>query len=575
MKRVLLLCLIVFFGMFQNAQAASFKIEAFNMDIVVEADGSAQITETLSYAFDGAYNGILATIRHHLPAFEIRLFADNGIELSKVSQIGDVPYTFTVTQQLEETNIQAYTPGKDDTRVFQIRYQLPEFALRYRDAGRVNQKLLLATCDYGNASFRIAFPGDDLDAVELYSHGAAFGAHLRREDGAFVFNAGRVSSGDFVEIQSLFPEAWLNKAETIDEPIREKALLLEQKIRDDFEKASAEREARRRILSMASMAALALYVFASAAVLMRLSKRYGLKQSLRSVVDTELSGRYPAAFAEAVYRMRVSADSLSATLMDLVDKGVLSMTEAEDDICFTRAKLSREKPSSALLGHQAYLVRWIFKDRDTLWLHSLNAEDDYQKASAFTSSYAKFQRIVMQDVREAGLLHQNSGVITGWTIASITFALLLCVAFALLGQFWFAALSVVAGIALGASFLRVERLTMSGRQYAEALEGFMDNYMDDLHSKPSAVIWRVPIAVALGLTEPLVHWMDANPEVIETYDDYPFWMSMHFHHALLRMDQSVHDVHRHNASVPDPDASDSSGSGGSSGGGGGSSHGAW
>lgn len=575
MKRVLFLFLIVFFGIFQNAQAASFKIEAFDMDIVVEADGSAQITETLSYAFDGAYNGILATIRHHLPASEIRLFADGGIELSKVSKIGDVPYTFTATQHGEETNIQAYTPGKDDTRVFQIQYRLPEFALRYRDSGRVNQKLLLATCDYGHASFRITYPGGILDTVELYTHGAAFGAPLRKEGSAFIFNVGHVSSGDFVEIQSLFPEEWLNKAETIDEPIREKAIALEQKIREDFEKASAEREARRRILSMASMTALTLYVFASAVALMRLCKRYGLMQSLRSVVDTKLSGRYPAAFAEAVYRMRVSADSLSATLMDLVDKGVLTMTEAEDDICFTRAKPSREKPSSALLGHQAYLVRWLFKDRDALWLHTLNAEDDYQKASEFTSAYAQFQRIVMQDVREAGLLHQNSGVITRWTVASITLALLLCIAFALLGQFLFAALSVVAGIVLVASFLRVERMTMSGRQYAEALEGFMDNYIDDLQSKPSAVIWRVPIAIALGLTEPLVHWIDANPEVIEAYDDYPFWMSIHFHHVLLRMDQSVHNLHRHNASVPNPDASDSSSGGGSSGGGGGSSHGAW
>ena len=116
------------------AQERSYWVESFHAEIVVQPDGDVDVTERLTFAFEGSFNGIYRDIpwRYRTPwglDYELRItpltvLGEGGEELEhEAGRNGDY------------YRVKVWVPGAQDTqRTVTLRYRV-ERGLRFFDAG--------------------------------------------------------------------------------------------------------------------------------------------------------------------------------------------------------------------------------------------------------------------------------------------------------------------------------------------------------------------------------------------------------------------------------------------------------
>lgn len=562
------------------AFAVSFDIVENSMEISIQPDGAGLFEENLVYAFDDSYNGILITLRHQdVQLTGLRVFVDDGIELERVDALDGVPYTYTAETQGDETSLQVFAPGSGGTRAFRLSYRMGGFALRYLDSARINQILFRSANALENATVCLILPKSDPDAVLAFAHGAASNEDIAVDGAVLTLGPLSIPSGGYLEMDVLFPAEWLPKARMIQADTRGEALALEESLQAAAAEEAAEAARLAGVLRATSMAALLAYAAVFAFLFLRLRSKYGMRRPPLSTMDSALLDALPPAVAQLLRDKSVTASGFSATLLSLSERGVLTLTTAEDDTGF----ILSERPGG-LASHEAYLLDWLFgnPDQEILWTGSLDAKEDYEAAQAFTVHYNAWKAQVTRDAKAAGLLFQNGGIRA--VLGVLSCAIGLSLAMVLLAQevISLGILSAALAILFAVLFSGLRRLTDAGEKAVGAINGFLESYRDRLETAPHSVLGRVPLSMALGYLKPLSEWMDRQPEAPMQYGDAGF--SPVYTGALMRqlmhMEHSVNESQSHNARVQDPRASDDSGSsgglGGSSGGaGGGNSYGAW
>ncbi len=558
------------------ASAASFRLADYRMDIAVETDGAGLFTETLTYGFDGEYNGILMTIRHKDVSYsQLRIYGDNGEEYTLVDALDGVPGTYTAVTENDKTEIKVFSPGYNGNRVFTVTYRIGGFALRYRDTARINYMLLQAKDHYDNAIFTITLPGSDSERIEPFFHGAVRQDMLRVRGGVIDIASDWLDDGNKVEVQALFPAEWLPDAKVIDQDIYQEALDIEARIVREAE-AAAERAAQLEKTMRASMlVALGVYIGGFTAAFYVQRSKYGLSYPILSTMDDVMLRGIPAAAAQILRDKQVSSSGLSATLLELTERGALTMRTEDGDTYFTPAL----RPAG-LWPHQEVLLDWLFADGQELCLGALDVREDYPQALEFNKNYGAWKTRVQDDVYAQDWQFKNGGKRFMLSLSAVVLGLALSMALLRLDTLIPALVNLPLTVLFGVLFAKLRRLTDEGEKRLATLNGFVETYQDLLETNPSSVLGRAPLIMALGYMKPLATWVDEHPAYSEPSFDYaPIWMASAWHHSMMDMDRTVREAQSHNASAQDPNSSDSGSSGGgggfSGGSGGGSSHGAW
>lgn len=574
MKRSAILLVLMLLVLPAFAQAVSFEIDTYAMDIAVQPDGSALFTEVVNYTFDGEHNGFLATIRHDdvLRLRDLALFVEGGIALERVEALDGVPYTYTAISDGEATAIQAYAPGTGGPRSLTLQYSLSGYAQRYQDTARANHMLLYSENDYGEATFTVSLPEAGTEDILAFVHGG-IPADLLTVDGNTVrIGPTPLESGDKVELDLLFPQAWLPDARVIQSDMREAALAQEAEIAATLAETSARQAQLARVLLIAVLIALVVYAIAYLVLFLRMRKKYGLRGHIIPVADDSLLADLPVAQAQYLKEGSVSASGLSAALLALVDAGVLSLHIEEGRSVFTLLK----RPQT-LAPHEAFLLDWLFANGAALDPALLDAGEDYESANHFTTQYNLWKTKVAQDTRDRGWLFANNGTrLTA--LLSALFAGLAISFFLLRAGLWpLAVPGIVLSLLYTLLFSRIRKYTDAGEKRLAAIDGFLANYEDRLQAAPESIIGKAPLVMALGYLEPMADWIDSHPQAQAWtgYDPAPYWVYAGWHRSLLRVEQDIREAQSHNAGIQSAGSGSGSSGGGFSGGSGGSSHGAW
>ncbi len=561
---VALLALLMVFTAHSTAMAdVEYSIENYSMDVFVQPDGSAQITERLLYDFDGEYNGILSQFdTDGIDGIEdFHVFIDEE-KMTLVDEMTYISNTYTVTEDGSLAEIRIYSPGEDDVRVVSYEYTMLGLANRYEDTGMILRKFIGENNDVAlkNAVVTVYFPeqGD----IQAFVHGSMDERHILIREDSVRFGPETIHSGNSVEMRLLFPAEWIS-----DAPLSEGLML-------DAALAEEERLVR-EAAALAVRLRNAKYIFTAAYSLvffliwLALTKKYGLKNRLHDTPDPGRLTNYPAAFATVAADDAPDTDALSGTLMELTGKGILRMESQGDDLLFVK----QTDDQTGLYPHQKKLIDWLFAAGDALFLSSLNAGDDYRRAQTFETGYGAYCAQVTADMIENKLKYRNSGLII--TVNALIILLGLAGAGGILltgGSEMFLGFIVAAMLCFLLYLMnRIRRLTNEG----ERLQIDADALRQTDLSASCDLLHFLPYYTALGMTEPLVTAIDAmNADDTATDDSIPVFLYAGWHHSLRTLSASMRETHQHNASIPDPDASSSSHSGGSSNGGGGG-HGAW
>lgn len=557
-KLCLLLLILCLIPAACPAYAADYSITDYTMDVTLLSDGSAAITETLIYDFDGEYNGVVSLFDTDgvdgLTGFRALI---DGVEMRPVDSMKYEDNTYVVTETGPISEVRVYSPGNSDTRTVVYEYTLQGLARRYEDAGMILRKFIGEnnSVSLHDAIITVHFPGNG--GIRAFAHGGMKNEHITLFENAVVFGPQTVYSGDSVEVRLLFPAEWIDGTPLQEGSILKTALDEEQRLMDEAERAARTLKISKYLLSAA-------YVVLFSLLIALMMKKYGLR-GRNQTEDLQHLTAWPAAFAQTAVSGAPDTDALSGTLIELARMGCVRMEENGRDVRFTLTE--RNHPD--LYPHQNSLIGWLFAHSDVMDLSTLNAGSDYGRAQSFEKGYAAYCSQVVEDMNAASLRFSNEGlrialnaalILTG--IAAAAFILLAGEAEVLLG----CAMVLITFLSI---FLtgKIRTLTDEGERLQSAANHLMTNEI----VQDDRLLTLLPYYTALGMTEPLVAAFTERPVDFHAPFLYGGW-----YHSLHHLSSGMRETHYHNASIPDPDASSSSSGssgGGSNGGGGG--HGAW
>ena len=541
------------------ALAADYSISQYSMDISVRKDGSADVTETLLYEFDGEYNGILSlfdTDGTGMPE-DFRMTIDGEL-LSPVSEMKYEQNTYTFIPDGNLIEVRSYSPGSDDTRLVTYEYRMPALALRYEDTGMILRSFIGEnnSVSLQNAVVRVSFEeeGDFLAFV----HGGMSEEDVTIGETFVQFGPKTVSSGSSVEMRILFPAALIADAPLHEGMMLDAALDEEARIAEEAEQRSRLIEKAKYIFSIAY----SLFFFLAWLVMVRL---YGLKHSGRNDAEPARLTAWPAAFASAALNDEPDTDALSGTLVELMQMGRVSMTTEEDDLRFT---LTDNAPDG-LWPHQLSLIKWLFRDSNFFLLSTLNAGSDYERAQAFEQGYTACCAQVTQDMRDHHLKYRNDGLRITTNSLIVLLGTLGAGFIMLAGETNILLGCAIAGLLFFLLYLmsRIRTLTDEGERLRRDAEALVNAPAGS--KQPLSLL---PFCTALGMTEPLIETVPSQSSA-----EAPSFLAPGWQQRLHLLGSSLRESHFHNASIPDPSDSSSASSSASSSGSNGSSggHGAW
>lgn len=342
-KGTIILVLVAMIGLFpQAAFAKDFTIDRFTIDAQLQDDGSVNVTEELTYQFDGSFNGITRAL-YPKEGSEIRdLRAEESGKTLKID--GD------------SGDYKIHRKAEDETVVVELHYTIIDGVERHSDMAQFYWPFFddRNETDFSNVTITIHPPEATEDVIAM-GYDAARGKATIEKDGTVLFNLGDISSGENGDVRVGYDEALFSAASLVSkDPIRselkeEQAALAAAQARYD-KGHSASGKVGPYIVGGSVLVLLVFIIYA-----MRIIKR-------RKV---EAERKYPEAYfvPEAVMSTPATiqfttphiegAQVQTAAFLELLRKGYI---EKVDNDQFKVISRDTEKE------HESLLIEWLFDE---------------------------------------------------------------------------------------------------------------------------------------------------------------------------------------------------------------------
>ncbi len=596
-----LLMSFIWGGATVEASDRSYEISHYKVQVDIQEDGSVLFTENMTYDFDGAFNGVLFNLDirgvEEPTDIEVYLQAEGEDAFTPVvsSESGE-PKTYELKKESNRFNFTVYQPVEDEELTVRYQYRIPELITNYNDTAVFNHRIIGAGWDEPLYDIDITVTLPEAVAagdLQAWAHGDQSGLINVEDDNQTVtLSLNRNPANQFVEAQIVFPTSvTASNPNVINEDRYDAIISLEERLANDKQEEQTMLFAIAIALGVAGPI-LVFFVF-------RWLKKKNHEANPSPAVVPDLVYDLPeeippAVVTHAVFGKHPSNEDVSATLMNLVRKGYLTIEAVdgeEEDFLVTKVKESDD----FLLRHEKRLIKWfvdvVGNGQDVLLSEIEAIEDNKKKAKRFYNEWGSWQNDVVMDSRpftekyRAPHWSKASGLVILTVIATIFFfvASFFLILMANV-SFWLVILpifSLIYAISLAIYQTKNPALTAEGdlalkewRAFERMLEEVGDFDITDIGSLD---IWDAYLvyAIAFGSAETLVDQMQlvytedeirSNP-VGGFYYYYPTYVS-YMNHSIS-----------HGISSSTPASSGNSGgsggsfSGGSSGGTGGGSGG--
>ncbi len=496
-----------------HAQEKSLVWDRFDVDIVVNQDGTFDVAEAQSIRFTaGTFTFGTRTI-----PFEKLTFIDNWAITDSEGHTyryasGSEPYTFSVADEGYRYSIRWNFPQlADKTVTYTLRYQV-HGGLRYYEGG----DQLWWQAIYGDRSFpvlegrvRVSVPSPAvIDNAAFYVNVSnaenAVSTTVMADNRTAIFDLDRrLNSGEQMEARVQFtpgvvagsPAAWQADAD---------AATAAQ------EAAATYRETWGPIATLGLGALGALFLFSGPALLYLLWFKLGRDKPVEMVADyiPEPPDTTPPGMVGALLDEQVDMEDILSTLVDLAQRKIISITE-EATGTILRSKdfvyrLERAVPPE-LLPYEKMLLDSVFGKKHERRLSDLK--------NSFYTELPKIKKVLYEDITEAGYFTRNpESVRTQYgCLGGAALALAAVVGIVLLGAFGdLTAAAILPGFGLGVTAIGLvilarfmPRKTDQGSESAAKWQAFR-TYLKDIEKysdlEQQKAIWDrwLPYAIAFG-----------------------------------------------------------------------------
>jgi uncharacterized membrane protein len=632
-KMFLVIILVTLYGLQHQVHASedrTYNLSGYNINIIVNKDGSANFEEHLTYNFDGKFNGVTRDIDFSLTKGlkdkkiyvlenddlkELKLNADNSLD-----DTGD-PGTYNYVEEDNLGRLKIFEVSKNQEKTFVIKYKLLDVVKKYTDIAEFNRKVVDTEWQtrLDNIKIKITLPsGATKEDLKVFAHGPLIGKSSIVDNNNVEFTVPTVSPGTFVETLVLFPVKLVPGASNIkDENAIPRIMANEASLAD---KANIEREyaqweiqnnikkQAQRDLKLKQMRSIGtplaiFFILIWFPIIIYIYKKYDkeLKTNFEGKYYRELPGEYtPAEMSILMSFGRVNTRDVMATLMDLSRKRQLIISQSKiSKKGFFNSKeidkyvitLNQKAPSIILKKHESFLIKWFIGKIGNGDSVALDEIKEYVKkksdALKFKADYDKWTALACEEASKNNFFDETKkkGILVG-ILSGFAYILVGC-AVAFLMYTLIAALAIIQGVILVIFSAFIKRRTAYGNEQFvmwNAFKNFLKDFSRlDKAEIPSIILWEhyLVYAVSLGVAKEVIKQLPivfTDEDLNNNQLTYMYGASYGYFGGFGTMfDDTIHTVEGAIStaqSVASSEASSSSGagggfSGGSSGGGGG------
>ena len=319
--------------------SASYKITNLNVDTNLKEDGSAIISEAITYDID-EINGVFFYIdaMGYGGIDSLQVFEDNGINKNGEVLYTDVdPSNYEVTEDNGVYRVKLYSRNVNNVRVFKFVYTLPNAINIYNDVAQFNRKMVgqdwEKDIDNVNVLFRIPVSEDyDNSKILVFGHGPLTG-EVSKDKNIVKYELKDYHSGDFLEAHILMePEIFseYDVSKVIHQNKKQELLDMEKKLADE---ANAQRKLA-KIIYIFGGSFLWIGTILLGYIRFLTSKA---KKNIIEAYEKEIPfGKYsreipklsPAVVGKIITK-NIDANEVLATILDLVRRKILSLETYE------------------------------------------------------------------------------------------------------------------------------------------------------------------------------------------------------------------------------------------------------
>ena len=552
----------------------SYTINKADIQLFVQSDGLLHVKESLYYSFEGQYNGVYR---------DIPLRSDQSINNIKVSTKGAYS-SFEVYTEGDVKKIKVFLysdPGKTrpisdrDVEII-IEYDFVNAINIYDDVGELHYKIWGEYWDVevGELTSTIHF-NSSIENIKFWLNPMHLPVENSTNNSTLILKTDHISPGNYFEIRAAIPLSNFENPVYANK-INRNGLAEMEKIQKEYADDFAFKQAIYPIIAF-------IIVLLSILIPISIYLKNGLgpKIEYHGEYERELPYNDPPAFVNAVTGFnngKPSLDGFQATIMDLINRKVLSIVPKETKDETLKIKINEEVITNEnLYKFELSLINFLKKGEtdNVVDLEELIDDLEPNDFSYFFEDWKDdFKNQFLDENTHKKFYSENLFTFSSYGFIALAVSIIGMIILAFIGEFHFVwsilfALIIVLIIGVICIILSVvtgESWTKHGKEYDKKWKNFK-KYLTDFslikeYPPESVAVWNhyLVYATALGVADKVKEAMKIHLPAESLDRDYN--SAYHYHHyggyALMSAGLS---------SAMDSGSSSSSDGGGSVGGG--------
>ena len=414
----------------------SYYMSSFVVNAQLDSTGNMDITEEITYEFDGSFRGVYRTIKTSgsdgIEAIEVYK-SQAGRQTQFVQNDSEDENTYQLFDEGDGIKLKIFSTSEDESKTFIIKYRILNAAVKYRDTGELYWKFMGEDTDVKIENFevKITLPeGAGKDQLKIFGHGPLSGISEIVDSRNVVLRVEKLRPHNFVEARVLFPTGLILDSKRVEDRDALTEIMSEEQGYAD--QANAKRERAKAVIALSLIYAL-LEIILMIYLYFKYDREY--KANFTGEYFRELPGSYTPAVLAVLWNFgKVNPRDITATMMDLVRRGYLNLKVEQREIKgLIKQKVENEyifemnkgTDVEALASHEKYLIDWLIAtlgDGKSVSLKDIEQSSKTVKgAESFKADYDAWAEYVKKEAETHGFFDRNTmkGQIFGVIVAVI------------------------------------------------------------------------------------------------------------------------------------------------------------
>ena len=376
-----ILIFILFLLLNNKVYGKNYSINNMDIKATVLDNGDINIIQSITYDFNGSYNGIYITIPYSFYDYERdeidkktnqdEIYNGTGVLVNSVIDSNNTTYKevsyasngergrYTVHQDREKYTIKVYSPSNNESKTFVINYNINDVCVSYNDIGELYYNFIGGKWDVGikNLNIDIILPHNQTtDDLYAYGHGPYNGTVDIISKNKVNLKVKNVKKGQYVAARVIF-----NK-QNIEECTKNISIDGLEKIIQEEMEIQENKQSKTRFTYKVLAFTIILFIYWIVLIyIYEKDKKYITVYS----GEGELFEKYNPLIAGCIQGSRqILARDIIAVILNLIDKKIIELKLVPSTAEPYRYVIKETKNAQDKMDEiETYIYNWVFKER--------------------------------------------------------------------------------------------------------------------------------------------------------------------------------------------------------------------